>query len=164
MKELIMLSLTYVVAICCLLKISFLVGFTNYETETNTMHDLYYISHLVLVFLLLVWTRNYRLGLNLFRTNSFFVLTSFKVFLLFSGGYKMGILARKWVDTFHYSVQYVLHNMFLKLQSCKICNSKYMIVSTQITNTEIFTFIAVLVFKLLICTTLFINRKDNRSC
>ena len=35
---------------------------------------------------------------------------------------------------------------------------------TQITNTEIFTFIAVLVFKLLSRNVLFINWKDNRNC
>ena len=52
----------------------------------------------------------------------------------------------------------------LKLQSCKLCNNKYMIALTQITNTEIFTFHAVLVFKLLSCKVLFINRKDNRNC
>ena len=38
-----------------------------------------------------------------------------------------------------------------------------MIPSTQITNTEIFAFIAVLVFKLLGCKGLFINGKDNRN-
>ena len=31
-------------------------------------------------------------------------------------------------------------------------------------NTKIFAFIAVLVFKLLGCKVLFINRKDNRNC
>ena len=36
-----------------------------------------------------------------------------------------------------------------------------MIASTQITNTEIFTFIAVVVFSLLSRKGLFINRKDN---
>ena len=39
-----------------------------------------------------------------------------------------------------------------------------MIASTQITNTEIFTFIVVLVFKLLSPKVLFINRKDDRNC
>ena len=39
-----------------------------------------------------------------------------------------------------------------------------MIVSTQITNTESFTFIAVLVFKLLSGKILFINREGNRNC
>ena len=34
----------------------------------------------------------------------------------------------------------------------------------EITNTEIFTFIAVLVFHLLGRKALFINRKDNRNC
>ena len=52
----------------------------------------------------------------------------------------------------------------LKVQSCKLFNCKYMIASTQITNTEIFTFIAVLVFKLLSRKVLFIKRKDNRNC
>ena len=36
----------------------------------------------------------------------------------------------------------------LKGQSCKLYNDKYMIAPTQITNTEIFAFIAVLVLKL----------------
>ena len=39
-----------------------------------------------------------------------------------------------------------------------------MIASTQITNTEIFAFIAVPVFKLLSRKVLFINGKDNRNC
>ena len=39
-----------------------------------------------------------------------------------------------------------------------------MIASTQITNTEIFAFIAVLVFKLLSRKILFVNWKDNRNC
>ena len=38
-----------------------------------------------------------------------------------------------------------------------------MIPSTQITNTEIFAFIVVLVFKLLSLKVIFINRKDNLS-
>ena len=39
-----------------------------------------------------------------------------------------------------------------------------MIASTQITNTDIFAFIAVLVFKLLSRKVLFINKKGNRNC
>ena len=39
-----------------------------------------------------------------------------------------------------------------------------MITSTQITNTDIFPFIAVLVFKLLNRKVLFLNTKDNRNC
>ena len=39
-----------------------------------------------------------------------------------------------------------------------------MTASTQIPNTEIFAFIAVLVLKLLRCKVLLINRKDNRIC
>ena len=39
-----------------------------------------------------------------------------------------------------------------------------MIASTQITNTEIFAFIAVLVFKSLSHKVLFVNRKDYRNC
>ena len=39
-----------------------------------------------------------------------------------------------------------------------------MIASTQITNSEIFAFVAVLVYKLLSHKVLFISRKDNRNC
>ena len=39
-----------------------------------------------------------------------------------------------------------------------------MIPSTQITNTEVFAFAAVLVFKLLSRQVLFINEKGNRNC
>ena len=39
-----------------------------------------------------------------------------------------------------------------------------MIALTEITNTEIFAFIAGLVFKLLNRKVLFIYRKDNRNC
>ena len=52
----------------------------------------------------------------------------------------------------------------LKVQSCKLYNNKYIIHSTQITNTEIFAFIAVLVFKLLGRQILFINEKNFRNC
>ena len=38
-----------------------------------------------------------------------------------------------------------------------------MIASTQITNTEIFAFIAVPIFKFLSRKILFMNRKDNRN-
>ena len=51
----------------------------------------------------------------------------------------------------------------LKVPSRKLHDNKYMIVSTQITNTEIFAFIAVLVFQLLNRKVLFKNRKDNRK-
>ena len=52
----------------------------------------------------------------------------------------------------------------LKGKSCKSYNNKYMIASIQITKTKIFTFISVLIFKLLSRKVLFINRKDNRNC
>ena len=39
-----------------------------------------------------------------------------------------------------------------------------MIPSTQITNTEIFTVTAVLVFKLLSLKVLLINKRDNGNC
>ena len=45
----------------------------------------------------------------------------------------------------------------VQVQSCKLCDSRYMITSTQIN-------MAVLVFKLLSRTVLFINRKHNRNC
>ena len=52
---------------------------------------------------------------------------------------------------------------FLKVQLCELHNNKYRIALTQITNTEIFAFIAVLVLKLLSRKLLFINRKDNKK-
>ena len=53
---------------------------------------------------------------------------------------------------------------YLNVQSCKLYNNKYMIASTQITDTKIFAFIAVLVFKSMSCKVLFINRKGKRNC
>ena len=58
----------------------------------------------------------------------------------------------------------ITYDVLLKIQSCKLHNSKYMIASTQITNTEIFAFIAALVFNLLSRKVSFINRKDDRNC
>ena len=52
----------------------------------------------------------------------------------------------------------------LKVQSCKLYNDKYMIGSTQITNTDIFAFISVLDFQLFSRKVLFIKRKDDRKC
>ena len=51
-----------------------------------------------------------------------------------------------------------------KLLSRKLDNDKNTSTLTHITNTEIFAFIAILVFKLLIREVLFINRKNNRNC
>ena len=47
--------------------------------------------------------------------------------------------------------------LILNVHLCKSYNNKYMIASTQVTNTEIFAFTAVLVFKLLSREVLFIN-------
>ena len=47
------------------------------------------------------------------------------------------------------------------MQSYKLHNSKYLIALTQITNTEVFAFIAVLVLMLLSRKVLFINGRDN---
>ena len=52
----------------------------------------------------------------------------------------------------------------LKVQSFKLYKKKHIIASTQITNTEIFAFIVILVFKLWSRKVLLINRKDNRNC
>ena len=49
--------------------------------------------------------------------------------------------------------------MNLKVPSYKLYNNKYMIASIQITDTEIFEFISVLVLKLLSRNGLFTNRK-----
>ena len=58
---------------------------------------------------------------------------------------------------------YLKNDTDLKVLSCKLSNNKY-ITSTQIRNSEIVAFIAVLVFNLLSRKVLFINRKDNRNC
>ena len=52
----------------------------------------------------------------------------------------------------------------LNVRSCKLYNKKCIIALIQITNTKMFAFIAVLVFKLLNHKVLFINRKDNGNC
>ena len=54
--------------------------------------------------------------------------------------------------------------IFLKKPSCKLYNNKSMIISTQITNTDVFAFIAFLVFELLSRKILFVNRKNNSNC
>ena len=61
-------------------------------------------------------------------------------------------------------VKYYPFMISLRVQSCKLYNKTYMIASGQITNTETFAFIAVLVFMLLSCKVLFINRKNNKNC
>ena len=55
-------------------------------------------------------------------------------------------------------------HMYLKVQSCKLYKNRYIIAPTQLTNTEMFAFISVLVLMLLNRKILFINRKDNRNC
>ena len=57
-----------------------------------------------------------------------------------------------------------LSTFFLNVKPCKLCNNKYMIASTQITNTKIFAFISVLVFNLLNRKVVFVKRKDNINC
>ena len=54
-----------------------------------------------------------------------------------------------------------VNTAFLKVQSCKLYDYKYMIASTQITKTEILTIIASVIFKLLSRKVLLITRKDN---
>ena len=52
---------------------------------------------------------------------------------------------------------------YWKIQPCKLYHDKYMNASTQITNTEIFAFIAVIVFKLLRHKCLLISGKDDKN-
>ena len=40
----------------------------------------------------------------------------------------------------------LLYPQLLMVQSCKLCNNKYMIALTQVTNTNIFTFKVFLIF------------------
>ena len=51
-----------------------------------------------------------------------------------------------------------------KVQSCKLYYNKYMISSTQITNSEIFALTVILVSKWFSRKVLLINRKDNTNC
>ena len=51
----------------------------------------------------------------------------------------------------------------LEVQSCKLYNNQYIIASSQITNTKIVTFIALLVFKLLSRKVLFIKEKTTET-
>ena len=57
----------------------------------------------------------------------------------------------------------VIYSKPLKIQSFKLNNITFMIVSTQITNTEIFAFIVVPVFKLLRLNVLFINIRQKKQ-
>ena len=50
------------------------------------------------------------------------------------------------------------------VESCILCNNKYIIASIQTKNAEICAYIAVLVFKLLSRKVWSINRKENRNC
>ena len=52
---------------------------------------------------------------------------------------------------------------YLKVQSCKVHNNKYIIALTQIRNIENFAFITVLIFELLSRKILFVNRKDKNN-
>ena len=52
----------------------------------------------------------------------------------------------------------------LKVESCKLYNNKYIMASTEITNTGFFAFIVALAFKLFSVYVLFINRRDTRNC
>ena len=59
---------------------------------------------------------------------------------------------------------HIRYVQWLKVKSCKWYDNKYMITSTQITNTQIFAIIVALVLKILSHIVLLINRKDNRDC
>ena len=61
-----------------------------------------------------------------------------------------------------YNLVRILVNDRLKVQSCKLFNSKYMITSKQIANTLVFSSIAVLVFNLLSRKVLFIDSQNDR--
>ena len=52
---------------------------------------------------------------------------------------------------------------YLKVQSCKLHNNKYIVALTQIRNIENFAFITVLIFELLSRKILFVNRKDKNN-
>ena len=45
-----------------------------------------------------------------------------------------------------------------------ICNKKYAIALKQLTNTEVYAFMSVLVFKLQSREVLLINKKESKNC
>ena len=90
------------------------------------------------------------------KTTYTIALTSFSNFLSFNSSVFIFFV-------FCTSTEQYLVWHLLKVQSCKSYSKKYMIALTKITNNEVFTFIAVLVFKLLNRKVLFIKRKDNRN-
>ena len=89
---------------------------------------------------------------ELFRFSRFFVFPSSLQFHLVDDCF------RGWseINLKVYDVINCLYNTS-KVQPCKLYNNKYMIAWIQITNTEIFGFMAVVVYKLLSCKVLFTN-------
>ena len=62
-----------------------------------------------------------------------------------------------------YLYLFTIYFISLKVQPCKLCNSKSIISTTVVTNPEVFTFITVIVFRLLSRKALFINGKGKRK-
>ena len=76
---------------------------------------------------------------------------------------KLGVLKNFAKFTRKYLCQRLFFNK-KQVQPCKLYNNKYMIASTPIANTEILSFIAILVFKLLSRKDLFVKRKGSGNC
>ena len=62
-----------------------------------------------------------------------------------------------------YLYLFTIYFIFLKVQPCKLCNSKSIISTTLVTNAVVFPFITVIVFRLLSRKALFINGKGKRK-
>ena len=60
-----------------------------------------------------------------------------------------------------FNIEHFKYLVYSDVQSCELYKNKYMIALSQITNTEISAFMAVLVFKLLSRKVLFKNRKKT---
>ena len=76
---------------------------------------------------------------------------------------KIGVLARNKLHP-DFLCNFEIIWLLVKVQSSELYKNKYMIATALITNTEIFTFMAVLVLKLMSRTVFIINKKDNRNC
>ena len=74
------------------------------------------------------------------------------------------ITKRFCTNTLRYLFQNYRAPLYLKGTVMKLYNNKYIIASTQVTNTKTFAFIAVVVFELLSHKVLFKTEEDNRSC
>ena len=133
--------------------------------ECFVMHLLNYFYFSTTLILIGIQTqlKNWKTEFRLLRTNGYvFVYSEIRWHVYLTKNLELWT-GYPWLkDSINALIQLFLST--LNVQSFKLYNNEYMIVSTQTKNTEMFAFIAFLVFRLLSHKILFINRKDNRNC